>query len=161
MQKTVFALLILFTFSFYCHAQEFRKINPIPRPGKGAGRSIAPSEYYPISRDQMKKKMKEIFSQWNNGDLSKYLADDFYDKTRLLDNMYEKVPRDARIRVMSIRETQLMNQQVLFSPNGTKRIVSTVSVTATTQIEFNDPQRGFRRLEGENEYILRVTEEMK
>jgi hypothetical protein len=160
MQKTVFALLILFTFSFYCHAQEFRKINPIPRPGKGAGRSVAPSEYYPISRDQMKKKMKEIFSQWNNGDLSKYLADDFYDKTRLLDNMYEKVPRDARIRLLSVGETQIMDQREMSTSTG-KRIVSTVSVTATTQIEFNDPQRGFRRLEGENEYIIRVTEEIR
>ena len=160
MQKTVFALFILFTFSFYCHAQEFRKINPIPRPGKGAGRSIAPSEYYPISRDQMKKKMKEIFSQWNNGDLSKYLADDFYDKTRLLDNMYEKVPRDARIRLLSVGETQIMDQREMSTSTG-KRIVSTVSVTATTQIEFNDPQRGFRRLEGQNEYILRIIEELE
>jgi len=38
--------------------------------------------------------------------------------------------------------------------------VSTVSVIVLTQIEFSDPQTGFQRLDGTNEWTFRVTERL-
>jgi len=157
MKELIIFIFIVFFLSV-CHGGEFRQINPIPRPGRVEKGSVPRERIRSVPREDIVKAVKEMFSTWNNGNLGKYLSDDFYDKTRLLDNMYEEVPRDARIRLLSVGETQTMGQREEIIPNG-KRIISTVSVTADTQIEFNDPQRGFRRLEGRNEYILRVTEE--
>jgi len=150
-------LIMIFLFSI-SYAGELRCINLIPRPGRIEKGAIPRERIRPVPRQDVVKAVKEMFSTWNNGNLGKYLSDDFYDKARLLDNMYEEVPRDARIRLLSVGETQTMSQREEIIPNG-KRIISTVSVIADTQVEFNDPQRGFRRLEGKNEYILRITEE--
>jgi len=161
MIKHVISLLLLIL-SLYTqsNAQEFRKIRPILTPvkGKTLGEAIS-RKYHPVSRENIKKALNQMFKNWNRGDISKYLSDDFYDKSRLMDNMYEKVPRDASIRLLSVGETQTLDQREV-SHGSEKEIISTVSVTATTQIEFNDII-GFRRLEGENEYIIRVTEEMR
>ena len=156
-------ILLLLILGLYAqsYAQEFRKIRPILTPVKGKILGKATSrKYRPVSRENIKKALNEMFNTWNKGDISKYLSDDFYDKSRLMDNMYEKVPRDASIRLLSVGETQTLDQREV-SCGSEKEIISTVSVTATTQIEFNDPERGYRRLEGQNEYIIRVTEEMR
>ena len=159
---SIFIIISFLLFISPGNGEEFRRINPIPTPSRKARgvRTVPPAKYRPIPARELKKQVEKIFSNWNRGDISKYLSEDFYDKTRLIDNMYEKVPRDAKVRVLSVGETQIMGQQRIKIPGG-ERIISTVSVTATTQIEFNDPERGYRRLEGQNEYIIKVTEEMR
>ena len=86
------------------------------------------------------------------------LADNFYDKSRLADALTTNVPRDARLRVVAIQGMQTLNQYLQNTPSGVEQRVSRVSVTVSTQVEYNDPQSGFRHLDGSNEYILRITE---
>jgi len=85
------------------------------------------------------------------------LDENFYDASRLSDAMEEKVPKDAELRLMSVQGTQTLEQYRRIE-NGQTIISSVVSVTANTQMEFHDPERGFRRLEGQNEYIIRIDE---
>jgi len=149
------SFVALCIFAMASDAQEFRKFNPIPTPGaapKGATRVAA---VQPVDTQMAKSAAEKVLKAWNSGGLDKYLSADFYDKSRLTDAMTEKVPRDANVRVLSVKRVQTLQQ---FRKGN--EIISTVSVTADTQIEFNDVNKGFRRLEGENEYILRITEEV-
>ena len=162
MQRLTLLLTLLFV-TAVCGAQagEFRAFKPISTPGAAPGGAKPVAEVAPIDPGQAREVAEKVFKAWNSGGLEKYLADDFYDKSRLLDAIDEKVPRDAQIRIMSIQGVQTLQQYQ--RPMGTgegKEIISTVSVTADTQIEFNDVIKGFRRLEGVNEYILRITEEV-
>ncbi len=156
MQRLTLLLTLLFV-TAVCGAQagEFRAFKPIPAPGAAPKGAKPVAELEPIDPARAGEAAGEVFNAWNNGSLEKHLANDFYDKSRLLDAMDEKVPRDARVRVMSVRGVQTLQQY-----QRGNEIISTISVTANTQIEFNDAQRGFRRLEGVNEYILRITEEV-
>jgi len=83
------------------------------------------------------------------------LGDEFFDKSRLSDAMNAKVPRDARLSVLAIQDVQTLGQKTADSPSG-RLLVSTVSVTAKTQLTFNDPANGYQRREGVNEYIIRI-----
>jgi len=137
------------------YAQEFRNLKPIPTPAVAPKGAVPVAEVQAVDPQMARSVAQKVLKAWNSGGLDKYLSDDFYDKSRLTDAMTEKVPRDANVRVLSVRGVQTLQQ---FRKGN--EIISTVSVTADTQVEFNDVNKGFRRLEGENEYILRITEEV-
>ncbi len=86
------------------------------------------------------------------------LATNFYDKSRLLDALNTNYPRDAKLRILAVQGVQTLAQYVQAGAGGVEQLVSRVSVTARTQVEFNDPRTGAQRLEGTNEYILLFTE---
>ena len=83
------------------------------------------------------------------------LGNEFYDRSQLNDAMNTKVPRDAQLSLLGIQGVRTLDQQFKDSPSG-KLLVSTVSVTASTQMTYNDPTNGYQRREGVNEYILRI-----
>ncbi len=159
--KYIFNLMSLMIISSMAFAGEFRTIKPIPTPvmiPKGA----KPTGVEEIAPQKATSYMKEILNSWNNKKLSQHIAPDFYNKSRLLDAMTDpnKVPPDAKIRLISIKSIQTLNQYERPLSNGAgKEIIRTLSVTADSQIELNDPSRGFRKLEGTNEYIIRVIEQ--
>ncbi len=153
-------IIILILFRFPVFAQEFRGFNPIPTPGVIGGEVV--KEVVPVSQEKVNSLTEDIIKSWGSEDLKKFISEDFYDKQRLVDSFSDKVPRDAKVRIMSVQGGQTLNQYQGVNPiTNAIQIISTVSVTATTQIEFNDMQKGFRRLEGTNEYILRITEEVE
>lgn len=159
--KLMSVFLFLFIFCATVPAQEFRTINPIPIPEKVPKGAISLSEIQPVSQEKTTSAVQEVFNAWNKGDVQKYLGPEFYDKTRLTDAVSQKVPKDAEVRILSIQGVQTLNQYQTQSPEtGKTEIISTVSVTANTQIEFNDINKGYRKLEGTNEYILRIVEEV-
>jgi len=153
------SLVLILVMAVWVRCQEFRRINPIPTP------VAVPEGARPVSKVEEVDPQKaiscvhKVFSSWNKGEIERHLASDFYDKTRFLDAMRDpsKVPADAKARILSVGAVQTLNQYERALPNGKEKI-SIISVTATSQIEFNDPQKGFRRLEGTNEYIFRVIE---
>ena len=83
------------------------------------------------------------------------LADSFYDKSRLLDVMDTQVPRDARLSIQSIQGIQTLQQYRVPDAGGRDSLVSIVSATVRTQLEFNSTN-GFVRLPGTNEFLLKV-----
>lgn len=161
MRKIIILGIILLLYPYLAWAQEFRTLNPVStplRPPKGA---IPVENIQPVSHGTVENAVREIFSTWNKGSLEKYIGNEFYDRTRLMDSMMTNVPKDANIRFISLQGNQTINQYQKRSESGNLQIISTISVNAITQIEFNDISKGFRKLDGTNEYIIRITEEFE
>jgi hypothetical protein len=155
-----FLASILAAAAFCATAQEFRAINPIraPRAQLPAGaQRVVPQK--PVPREKVEAAVAKVTAAWNTPELERVLAQDFYDRTRLLDNLASKAPRDARLRVVGIQGVQLLDQYIrpATAQNPYRAMVSQLSVTVRTQIEFNDAT-GFQRLDGTNEFIIDLTE---
>lgn len=169
-QRVFFFSLMLICNTLICstvQAGEFRDFRPILTPvavaGGGSvslGRAASAGPLKPVSRDLASTAMKKIISAWNGNRLGKVLAGDFYDKSQLSDSMNTKVPRDARLSVMAIQGVQTLGQQTEDSPSG-KLLVTTVSITAKTQMTYNDPTNGYQRRDGTNEYIVRIKQRLQ
>ncbi len=155
------AVVAVFVVLFVASAQEFRAFKPIPTPKALPKGAKAVEKEKPLKREAVASELKGALGKWNKGEeFAKGLGEEFHDKTRLEDAISTQVPRDAKLNVLSVEGVQLLQQYEQTSPDtGAKELVSVVSVTATTQIEFNDVTRGFRRLKGTNEYILKITGE--
>jgi hypothetical protein len=142
-------------------AQEARQLNRIATPQ--AAPKLPPgarvvSALRPVKVAWVDAAVQELAASWNTPQLRPLLTDNFYDKDRLLDALNAQVPRDAKLRVLGVQGIQTLSQYLLKNPAGTEELVSRVSVTVRTQVEFNDPRTGFQRLDGTNEFILRVVE---
>jgi len=100
--------------------------------------------------------MQRLVSSWNQGDTARFLSPSFVDRDRFITSWDGQVPRDARIRLLSVESAQALDQdnRIEGSPPTALHVSTRVSVRATTQIEFNDPALGFQRREGRNEYFF-------
>jgi hypothetical protein len=143
-------------------AQESRQINRIATPQSNlrlpaGARSVAAIR--PVATVSVEAAVRELAEAWNTPRLPQYLAPNFYGKERLADSLNTQFPRDARLRVLGIQSTQTVAQFLQDDPGGGELRVSRVSVVVRTQVEFNDPRGGgLRRIEGTNEFLLRVAE---
>jgi hypothetical protein len=141
-------------------AAQFRGSNRIERPGAepeapaGATRVEKPE---PVPRKLIEDAVRELMGAWNTEKLERLLADSFFDRSRLLDAIVEDAPRDATIRILSIQNVQTLTQFTRPEGEGSTLVISTVSAVVRTQVEFNDPTSGFRRLEGTGEYLFEIT----
>ncbi len=153
-----FCLPVLALLMLTAQAGEFRSIRPIPVRAPQAEATAGPIR--PVPRPVVVKALKQVLSAWNTPRLREKLSERFYDAERVADAVDSVVPRDASIRLLGVRDVQTYEQKVITDPQrGNRRYrVSTVSVVAETQVEFNDPRQGFRRLRGVNEYLLEVRE---
>ncbi|MBI2192173.1 MAG: hypothetical protein HYU36_09325 [Planctomycetes bacterium] len=161
MFQTVFLSLILSS-PFPVEAREFRDLRPIPTRQKLPEGALPVEEPVSVEPETLKNAVKELAASWNSPDFEAKLSSQFYDKQRLLDSMSEKVPRDAQVRILGVGNIQVIQQYRQPEPGGGpgEILVSTVTVTAQTQIEFNDPSRGFQRINGTNQLILQVEAEI-
>lgn len=156
-----FPLLFLALCCVGATAQQMRKLEPIPTPEISPSGSTPAEIISPVSARSAEKAAMAIVEAWNDRELGGVLSDDFNDRQRLLDSMDEDVPLDASVRVLSFRSPQTLQQFMGKTDDGAPQITSIVSVTAQTQIEFNDPERGRRHLRGNNNLILKVTEALR
>jgi hypothetical protein len=140
-------------------AQEFRTLNAIPTPGKTPAGMLPAEEIRPIAPAAAADSVKKVMNAWNGGGIQQHLGDDFYDKSGLADAINIKVPKDAAIRIMSVQGIQTLQQFQRKKDGGGQETISEVSVTADTQVEYNDPTKGFVKFGGVNEYIIRIKEE--
>lgn len=136
-------------------AAEFRTIRPILSPAAIAGVALGPVEQ-PVSRDTASAAARRVMQAWNTPDMQAALADGFVDRQRLLDAMSDKVPLDARLRVLGVQGMETLGQTI----DGERR-VSTVSVTVRAQVEYEDVQAGLVRREGTSELLLRISEPVR
>ncbi|MCX8111560.1 MAG: hypothetical protein N3D15_09995 [Syntrophorhabdaceae bacterium] len=159
----IFCLFILIT-TTPLYSQETRRIQPIRTPAyvseplaEGVEQIKTP---IPVDRQVVEKTMEAIAASWNTSNMTKTLSKDFYEKDRLMDTMTAKAPVDAKLRIISIGSYNVLNQGVKKDSDG-DLLISRVSVTAKTQIEYNDPKDGFQRREGEQEYIIKIMQRIK
>jgi hypothetical protein len=144
-------------------AQESRSYNPIGRPapqapGAAAAPAAAPRLVAPATpavRDSVMRTVELLAKTWNTPQLRALLSPGFYDRERLLEALATRVPRDAVLRILGVQAVNVLSQEVRPAANGIEEeVVTRVSVTLRTQVEFNDPVAGFRRLEGLNEALI-------
>lgn len=155
--RALVAALLLFG-SQALIAQEFRQLNRIPQPQAARLPPGARSMNVPIADGVVRMALDRVVTAWNTATLRDYLADNFPDRSRLADTLLATAPRDARLRILSVQGVQTLTQYVTPGRDRRDVLFSRVSVTARTQIEFNDPVRGFQRIEGTNEFILLLTQ---
>lgn len=142
-------------------AQEFRQLNPIATPKSPARLpqgTRAVEAIRPVSAQTVEAAVSKLAAAWNTPGLAAFLAPNFYGKDRLVESVNRQLPRDAKLRVLGIQSTQTVAQYFQADAEGREMRVSRVSVTLRTQVEFNDPRAGLRRLEGTNEFLLQVAE---
>ncbi len=136
-------------------AQEGRGFNPIARPSQAPvlpDGAVAVNPPRPLPRETIERAVRQVLEAWNERRLDRVLAKDFRDRERLVDALETKVPRDAKLRLTAVQGWQVLSQ---FRRGAT--VVSRVSVTVRTQVEFNDPAAGFQARDGTNEFVLTVT----
>ncbi len=157
---SIIALVMIILGTSQVFARQFRPIKPIATPNaedatlpEGA---MQATNVIPVPRAVVKNRVSRIVEKWNTPEMAETLAEEFYDRTRLLDVVDGGVPRDARLRMQSLQGTQTLQQYHLPDPDGRPKEVSIVSATVRTQLEYNSPT-GFVRLPGTNEFIFKVT----
>jgi hypothetical protein len=158
---------------FMLNASEFRSINPITRenPPKWQEAAAKIRQQHPeveqFARDARsrvpdlaRKGIQKIFDAWNSGRIEDYLSSSMYDRARFLDALDSRVPRDARIRIMAIDSVQPLDDSYQLQEGENFKLIMTTRVSARvkTQIEFNEADGTFRRIEGKNEFIMRLNQ---
>ncbi|MBT7950798.1 MAG: hypothetical protein HN764_04180 [Gammaproteobacteria bacterium] len=142
-------------------ARQFRQVVPIATAKKIKSAlpdgAVAIKQAKELEKGQITEAVNQVLSKWNSGDLEQVLSDDFFDKSRLTDAVDSIVPRDAALRVQSVQGVQTLQQYIMPTDEG-DTMVSIVSATVNTQLEFNDPASGLVRLPGVNEFVLKVTQ---
>jgi hypothetical protein len=115
----------------------------------------------PVESETIRSFMNKLAENWNSPGLSQMISDDFYDKSIFHDSMMTitKVPRDAKLKILAIQGIRTLQQMFGEDPEFGWVVVSVVEVTARTQIQLNDPEEGFVKLEGVNDYLLRVVQQ--
>ena len=132
-------------------ARDFRSIDPI----QVASKARRPDVPRPVPTAVVEKAVRDLAQAWSEGRLETQLDADFVNADRLEDVLRFTVPRGARLRVLSVRGINVLDQRVGETAN---EVVSTVTVTVESQIEFTDAARGLVQLRGGNELSLRVVE---
>lgn len=143
-------------------ARQFRQFTPIAAPQSArqpdmpeGARLIENAE--PLTRQQIEPLVQEVLSKWNTSEMIDTLSDKFFDSARLTDAVDSIVPRDAKLRLQSVQGVQTLQQYEIPGQSGERgTMVTVVSATVRTQLEFNSASTGFVRLPGTNEFILEV-----
>jgi hypothetical protein len=137
-------------------AQESRPFNPIARPAAAAALpdgAVRVSPPHPVARERIEAAVDAVARAWSSRDIGAVLAPGFDRRAELADALQTKVPRDASLRVLGIQGWQVSEQYRLAGA-----VVSKVSVTVRTQVEFSDASFGFQARDGTNEYLLTITD---
>lgn len=148
--------------SAWLEARQFRALNPIaaPHPAAALPAGATPvAEVVAVPRADVERALERVVKAWNSQQLEQHLAPAFYDRSRLLDALDTSAPRDATLRLQSVQGVQTLEQYTRPDPAhpGDEQLVSRVSVTARTQVEFRGSDGTFTRRDGVNEFILRIT----
>jgi hypothetical protein len=153
------ACILVFAFAAVAHAQESRPLRPIERPQARAplpAGAVRPATVRAVSRERVEAAVREIVAAWGDRRLDEVLSAGFYDRDRLRDVIEARVPRDARLRIVAIQGFQVVDQWLLG-----RTLVSRVSVTVRTQLEYNDPAAGLQRRDGVNDFLFTVGERVR
>jgi hypothetical protein len=156
-----FLLIFLFFFPNASLGQEKRTINPIATPAKLKVGGEAVKTPVPLAKETVQANVEKVFKTWNNGDMSNTLSDGFYNKSRFGDAMQTNVPTSSQLKIESMGSVQTMEQRIVNDPDGGRSRVTLGAVTVRSQVEFNDPSRGFVRVPGTNEIVFEMREKIK
>jgi len=137
---------------------EFRRRLAIPSPSQLAPGVRPVANPQPVDRKVIEAGVEQIFAAFSEGGrgIDRLLANDFVNRQRLIDDIGVRVPRDARLRVIAVQSVRTMEQVETTGDDGRPVRISRVVATVRSQLEYNDPIAGFRRLDGVADYIFRI-----
>lgn len=175
MKLLPWAILVAFSLCGALTAAEFRQIDPITTPTRtrtllpegalidchppACSEAFPVQQILPINAQTVSAAADRIAEVWNSGALDAFISDRFYDKWRLLDTIREVVPPDAELTVSSVRRINTIAQYLQWDGlSGSWLRFSIVNARIETELEFNDPERGFQDVEGEGDVLLLITE---
>jgi hypothetical protein len=142
-------------------ARQFRGFAPIAEPESRAAAmppAARATTTRALPRDTVEHAVREVIASWNTAQMDEFLAAEFNDRTRLLDALDTRAPRDASLRVQSVQGIQTLQQVEVPGADGARgQIVSLVSATVRTQLEFTSAQGALVRRPGVNEFILKIS----
>lgn len=140
-------------------ASEFRSRIPIRTPARPPEGAVRVSTVQPVDPRLVEDAVRKLYAAYgySTGAIAGMLAPSFPDRSRLLNTINQRVPRDARLRVLGIQSIRTLDQFLRTdAASGAEERVSTVTATVRSQLEYNDRDVGFQRLEGTIEYLFRV-----
>ncbi len=170
-KSSLAVLAMLLTVSAGEAGQEFRGFDAIPTPisqeQKESG--IAKQGFEPLtsradlSPALVEKVVTDLFDSWNTSDLNSRLSGSFPNRSRIMDAIQTGVPRQVRLRVLSIQNPRILKQYVRSHPSGdgSVQLLSEVSVRVYVEAVANTAiTKRFQRLEGTSEYLIQVTQKV-
>jgi len=113
----------------------------------------APPPLSPVPLTLVERFVHEVADAWSGRDLDAVLADEFPDRARLLDELQQSLPLDARLRILSVGTVQTLSQQPL--PDGR---LSEVLVRVRGQIEFTGADGQLQLLPTHQEWVVRIAQ---
>ena len=157
---TLVAFGLLAFASFEAASGELRRINTIATPTSTPIRivGVPVTAVIPVEEKTVNDAVTELVAAWNTTNLLPLLSDQFIDGQRLIDTIFEVAPRDATFRLLAIRSVRTLSQARRAEGADGTAVVSVVSAIVRGQIEFNDPTRGFQRLDSNLNLILEITQ---
>ena len=147
-------------------AQTFRQFLPIFVPDPETRQAIlqglqlrgaALPGLQQVPRETVEAAVRKIYAAYNTPDFQQYLSERFYDSERLVEAINEKVPREAKLRLITINSAQTVSRRAAQDDEGRDVTESLVLVVVRAQMEFTSVA-GFQRREGEQELLLRFRE---
>ncbi len=153
----IIVLLVLFG-SSTLSARGFRSFDAIVVAPQAALEGEALATPRAVSSAAIRAGVETIIASWNGPALERVLADQFYDRHRLLDAIDTHVPRNATLRLISLQGAQVIRQrQRAAQQQSAAALISDISVTVNTQLEYRD-QQGLRSFPGSFELVIRLTQ---
>ncbi len=171
---TALMALLLASAATVLSAAEFRSINTIstPQAGSGASQAASADPGLETARKSLEKRtvdlaragLTRLIEAWQTGGkLEVLLSDSFNDRDRFLDILRRVSPGDAKLRLLAIDAVRIVSRS--FDPAGPDGkgwvLTSRVSIRARTQIEYTHPKGGYQKLDGINEFVLRVVQPLQ
>ncbi|MEQ9463168.1 MAG: hypothetical protein RJQ10_05875 [Haliea sp.] len=156
----VLAALALTLCSLTTTAREFRSLNSVEASMPVPEAAELVETFEPVATELVDQAVEQLMASWGTPAMQDYLSKNFFDKDRLTDVIDTIVPRDAKIRILSVQGIQTVQQWEEPSPvvgQGMLR-VSRVSVVVRTQLEFSQPDGTLATFPGTTEYILKFKE---
>ena len=155
---SVIVALVAVSVTDTVQARQFRSIRPLATPEKMAPNAVPTKRFRRLKASVVRAAVRQIAHAWNTGQLSPMLSrEKFYNRSRLLDALSIVVPNDAKLRVVSVGGVTTL-QQYSEPINGRRRQVNIVSAIVNTQLEFHDPNNGFVKIPGRNEFVLEIVQ---
>lgn len=131
-------------------------INPVLPDGMRLVENAQTIDRNLVSRDDVRSALEVLFRAWNTPNLSQYLARDFRQASRLIALFSGDVPISARLRLIALRSYTTLDARLVEDRTGEQLIMATVRATASSRIEYTNKTLGYRQLNGEGDYYLRL-----
>ena len=171
-------LILVVSWNSSIHALEFRSINPIRAPegneilhsraltrlcaDVNCDELIHAEKIVPVKKNHVEKIIKKLAKDWKTRRLSEYLAEDFFEKERLLDTLRASTSLAPKLRILAIRDLETISQFV--KPVSIERAgyrFSLMVAKIKTQVEYNTAKGYVKSKANTQEYLFLIREKLK